>query len=102
MNSVLDLVPDWSEKRWKFAALDMLPSLDASILREVALKFTKGRTSATDGIVIEMLLACDDTIFDALSQISLLRFLNHATGDSEDAWEEHVVNLIGKKKNQHA
>ena len=41
IDSVLDLVPDWLEKRWNFAALDMLPSLDASILREVALKFTK-------------------------------------------------------------
>ena len=76
----------------------MLPSLDASLLREAALKFTKGRTSATNGIVIEMLLACDDTIFDVLSQIFLLRVLSHATEDSEDAWEEHVVNLIGKKK----
>ena len=63
IDSVLDLVPDWLEKRWNFAALDMLPSLDASILREVALKFSKRKTSAADGIVIEMLLACDDTVF---------------------------------------
>jgi hypothetical protein len=36
IESVLDLVPDWLEKRWNFAALDMLPSLNASILREVS------------------------------------------------------------------
>jgi hypothetical protein len=98
IESVLGLVPDWLEKRWIFAALDMLPSLDASILREVALKISKRKTSAADGIVIEMLLACDDTVFDVLSQNFLLRILNHETEDSENAWEDRVVNLIGKKK----
>ena len=85
------------ETRWNFEALDLLASLDASLLREVALQITKGRTSVTYGIVIEMLFACDDTIVDVLSHIFLLRVLNHATEDSEDAWEEHVVNLIGNK-----
>ena len=84
-------------KMLEFCGLDSLPTLDALLLRSVALHFSKGRTSAADDVVIEMLLACDDMVFDVFAQIFLLRFLNHETDDSEQSWKEHVVKHIGKK-----
>ena len=97
IEAVLDLVPDWAEKRWNFAILETLPSIDAAMLPDVANGFTKRRTSADDGIVIEMILACNEHVLEILAQMFRLRILNHESEDGENVWNEHIVNLIGKK-----
>ena len=97
LDSIMDLVPDWVWQSWNSAALDVLPPIDAQLVRSVILGFSKAKTLTKDGIVVEMLMALDDENLTTLAEIFSLRAFNHASEKDDTAWREHVVNLIMKK-----
>ena len=65
--------------------LMFFPPIDAQLLRTAVLGFTKGKTSAEDGVVSEMLAALDGEHLTTLADIFRLRTLSRATEAGDPA-----------------
>jgi hypothetical protein len=53
-------VPQWVWARWNREVLQDYPEICGSLLREMALKMSKGKTGAEDRLVMEMIVELDE------------------------------------------
>ena len=60
------------------------------LVKLAAFEFKKGKTSADDLIVAEMLLDLSDDIFGVLAAAFQLRLLNHTSEDDDVSWDHHM------------
>ena len=64
-------------------ALEALGRLGGSLVHKAVLKFKRGKSSADDILVAEMLLACDEDICVYIATLFILRILNVYSEDDE-------------------
>lgn len=55
---------------------------------------SKGKTSADDLVVMEMIVELDDRVLVKLAECFKLRAINHEAEDVDESWDEYLVYLI--------
>ena len=79
-DSLVDDLPKWvTDKEWHSIVLEPLPRLDGMLVRRAVLGFGKGKTCGDDGLVMEMVAAGDEMLFELIAECFRLRLLNHRT-----------------------
>ena len=94
-----DPLPMWIREPFDTDIMDKLPKLTRNTLRLLIDELPRGKTSAADLVVIEMLKDLPDDLCDILIDLYTRRLLNHEVPDLEnfeDPWGEIVANLIAK------
>ena len=92
-----DPLPRWIRDKFDKEILKKLPVLNRHALKVLISEMPKGKTSARDLVVVEMLQDLPDDLLDVLISVFVRRLLNEDTED-ENPWEEIFANLIEKKR----
>ena len=90
-------VPKWVMQRWSIHELRHLPPITGTLIRTLARKLARNKTSADDMIVGEMLLELSEDFFDELAKYYENRMRNLKQEAQDTAWDDHLVRLIRKK-----
>ena len=90
-------IPDWIFQRWSWKDLADFRDIDGAFMKDIIMGMTTGKTCSSDLVVAEMLQQLDDDVLDCVANIMNLRLINHQSEDTEQAWNEQVLNLVKKK-----
>ena len=93
-----EILPGWINKQRAAGALEHLKRIDGILIREALAACKKGKTCSSDLLVIEMFVDLDDDIMDASARSFRERLLSTWLGREDPAWDQHLVNLLKKRK----
>lgn len=89
-------LPKWIDNKWTFSDLLSFRPVCPTLLREAAETLKVGKTSHTDMIVAEMVLALDDQPLQILADIFVRKLLNRESEEDRLLWKRFEVKLIQK------